>query len=70
MRSSPALSRKNSLDLTLLIACQVLHATVAKQKALVEALESVQESSRVKVPILLQFITTLYDCSEVNYILL
>ena len=43
---------------------------MAKQKALVEALESVQESSRVRVCILEQFATALYGCSEVNYILL
>ena len=49
------------------MVCQVLHATVAKQNALVEALESVQESSRVRVCILEQFAT---GCSEVNYILL
>ena len=55
------------LNLTLLMVCQVLHATVAKQNALVEALEFVQESSRVRVCILEQFVATLYDCSEVNY---
>jgi len=49
------------------MVCQVLHATVAKQNALVEALEFVQESSRVRVCILEQFVATLYDCSEVNY---
>jgi hypothetical protein len=33
----------------LLIFVQVLHTTVVKQNAFVEALESVQESSRVRV---------------------
>jgi hypothetical protein len=43
---------------------------MAKQKSLVEALESVQESSRVRVRVPEQFVTAFFrQSSKLNYIL-